>query len=76
MTPGEVPVLGRQADAHDLGFLDDVVVEEDPGGAGLGVGDVDAVHGVGDARVRRGAVGDLSPLTPGARLTMSAVNWL
>ena len=56
---GEVPVLGGQADAHDLGFLDDVVVDEDPGRAAVGVADADAVHLVGDAALAAGAIGDV-----------------
>ncbi len=55
-------VLGdetAESDTHDLGFLDDVVVREDPGRAGIRIGDVDAVHGVGDARALRSPEGDV-----------------
>ena len=55
---GEVPVFSGQADAHDLGFLDDVVVDEDPGRAAVGVADADAVHLIGDAALAAGAIGD------------------
>jgi len=57
MTPVKFPVLGREPHAHDLGFLDDVVVDEDPGRPAFRVGHVDAVHRVGDPRPVLGAVG-------------------
>ena len=40
----ELAVFGVGAKRHDLHFLDPVVVEERPGGAAVGVADVDAVH--------------------------------
>ena len=55
---GEIAVFGRQPDAHDLGFLDDVVIQEDPGRPAVGVTDTHAVHLPGDPAVGAGAVSD------------------
>ena len=43
--PAEPAVLSLRADAADLHLFNDVVVEEDPGGAALRVARVDPVDG-------------------------------